>query len=279
MLLLTRKLFRFIARKQPPSNIFQDQDLREIAVAMEMTDDDVAMEINELPTFSLGFDFLSEEIFTNRGNTGEQNSSKDNSVTFTERKDENCGVKSNFAISQGRFSRKRDEFPSKRRSSAKNSDSYKPEHFTKIAQCSKQSSEESHQIVKNSPTWNKAGGAVSYSVSNSRTAAPQNAAKPNISTVSSVASDQRLVSNNSFSLSTQTKTLAQSDGQRSVPSAHAKLQVVTPSCRPNSLVSRPTISPLLSVRIISTLVLFCIDEYALELMQHFGRGLNPRVFQ
>ena len=266
LLSFKQKLFRFIARKPPPSNIFEDQDLKEIAVAMEMTDDDVAMEINELPTFSLGFDFLSEEIFTNRGNTGEQNSSKDNSVTFTERKDENCGVKSNFAIPRGRFSSKRNVLPNERRSSRESSDSHRPEHFTKIAQCSKQSSEESHQLVKNLPTRNKAGGAVSYSVSNSRTAAPQNAARPNISTVSSVASCQRLVSNNSLSLSTQTKTLAQSDGQRSVPSAHAKLQVVTPSCRPNSLVSRPTVSPLLSVRIISTLVLFCIDEYALELM-------------
>ena len=230
---------------------------------MEMTDDDVAMEINELPTFSLGFDFLSEEIFTDRGNTGEENSSKDNSVTFTERKDENCGVKSNFAIPQGRFSSKRNEVSNERRSSREGSDSHRPEHFTKIAQCSKQ---ESHQLVKNSLTRNNTSGAVSYSVSNSTTAAPQIAAKPNISTVSSVASDQRLVSNNSLSLSTQTKTPAQIDGQRSVPSAHAKLQVVTPSCRPNSLVSRPTISPLLSVRIISTLVLFCIDEYALELM-------------
>lgn len=246
---------------------------------MEMTDDDVAMEINELPTFSLGFDFLSEEIFTNSGNAGEDNSSKDNSVTFTERKNENSGVKSNFAIAQGRFRSKRNEFPNERRSSRESIDSYKPENFTKIAQCSKQSSEKCHQLVKNSPTRNKTSGAVSYSVSNSRTAAPQIAAKPNISTVSSVGSDQRLVSNNSLSLSTRTKTPAQSDGQRSVPSAHAKLQVVTPSCRPNSLVSRPTISPLLSVRIISTLVLFCIDEYALELMQHFGRGFNPRVSQ
>ena len=261
LLSVKQTLFCFITRKPPPSNIFQDQDLKEIAVAMEMTDDDVSIEINELPTFSLGFDFLSEEIFTNNGNAGEENYSKHNSATFTERKNENSAVKSNFANVQDSFSSKRNEFPSERTSSAKSSDSHaRPEHFTKIAQCSKQLSEESCHLVKNSQSQNKAGEAVSYSVSYSRTAAPQIAAKPNISTVSSIASNQRLVSNNPLSLSTQTKTPAQSDDRRSFPSAHAKLQVVTPSCRPSSLVTRPTISPLLSVRIKSTFVLFCVKD-------------------
>ena len=214
---------------------------------MEMTDDDVVMEINELPTFSLGFDFLSEAIFANNASAGDINSSKDNAVTFTERTNENYGVKPNFATSQG---------------SRESIDPHRTEHFTKIAQCSEKTSERSPQLVNNARMGNKdrAVGAPCQ-VSNSTSFAPQKATKPNILNANSVSSDRTHVSNNALSLTRQTKSKAQSDGQRRVPDAQAKLQVVTPSCRPNPLVTRPAISPLLTVRIKSAIfsfLFFCL---------------------
>lgn len=240
---------------------------------MEMTDDDVAMEINELPTFSLGFDFLSESIFTNDASPGERkcNSSKDNLTTFTARESENYGIKASCAIPQDSFisTKNATEFPSRRSSSRQCSDSHGTENFTKIAQGPKQSLERSHQVTNNSQVQNKTGAeGVSRPVSNPRTVTPQKTMEPNISNSSSFASDQRVVSNNSLPSAAQTKTTAQNGGQSSASNAHSKLQVVTPSCRSNPLVTRPAMSPLLSVRIDSALS-WLKNKYNLDLMYRF----------
>ena len=229
---------------------------------MEMTDDDVAMDINELPTFSLGFDFLSEEFFTNNGSTGKADSSKDVSATLKERETENVGTKP-IAKPEANIFSERNEFPVNKKSSKEKSNWHRAEHFTKIVQHPKQSLEKPHQLMKNPQTQKKpSAGSVSHPVSHETTAAPRNATKANISNTSSTVSTHKLVSNNSLLLTTRIKNTAGIDEQRSVPSAHAKLQVVTPSCRPNPLVTRPAISPLLSVRVKVIVMLVVVSSYS-----------------
>ena len=85
----------FIIRK-PSSDDCQDQELKEMAVAMDMTDNDVDMEIRGLPNFSLGFDFLWEVVCANRESTQSSDSSKDKPVMSKET-NENCCTKPSFA--------------------------------------------------------------------------------------------------------------------------------------------------------------------------------------
>lgn len=232
-------------RKTSGRNIFQDQDMKEIVVAMEMTDDDVVMELNDLPTFSLGFDFLSETFLTDNASTGDWNSSKLNSVTLTERQSENCENALKYSFSN-EFSNERNSVTvSNRTLSSSNKDdgiSRKAEKFTKIVQSSKHFLESSHQVPENnSQTENKiCSKPVLSKVSQSTRVPPQNVVKPITSNSSSLTSNHRPGSNNLSIIDTH-------NAQRSVSEAHAKLQVVTPSCRPTLLGTRPANSPLLTV--------------------------------
>ncbi|KAJ7365468.1 hypothetical protein OS493_005576 [Desmophyllum pertusum] len=221
------------SEKKPPSRN-HDQDLEDIAVAMDMTDNDVSMEISALPNFSLGFDFLWEVISTNRETVRDRNNSKDNSASTSERRNENCSVKPSLAMAQ-------DKFDNSRKSTTEFSD------FTKIAQHSKQTSERSCQRPSDLQTENKASVAVrlSCTASKSTTIAPRKVTNSNISAESSLVTNQSLASNKSLTL--QNKSSPHNDGQRAADVAHAKLQVVSPSCRPNNLRTRPAISPLLTV--------------------------------
>lgn len=212
----------FVTRKPPPSDQFHDQDLKEVAVAMDMTDHDVSMEINTFPNFSLGFDFLWEVISAERESAQGRTSSKENSVTFPER-NKNCteSIRGNNST----------DFP----------------NYTKITQHSKQTTERSFQRLSDQETKNKGSvGQLSCPAYKPTTIAPSKVTNSNVSNGSSVISGQRLASNNS--LTAQNTSSLNSNGQRST--AHPKLQVVTPSCRPNNLGTRPAISPLLTVRII-----------------------------
>ena len=219
--------------------------MKEIAVAMEMTDDDVVMELKDLPTFSLGFDFLSETFLTDNATTGDWNSSKINSVTLTERQSENCENTIKYSFSN-EFSNERNPFTASNRTlSSSNKDdgiSRKAEKFTKIVQSSKHFLESSYQVPDNNPqTENKISAKpVLGKVSQSTRVAPQNVVKPIISNSSSLTSNHRPGSKNLSTTDTH-------NAQRSVSEAHAKLQVVTPSCRPTPLGTRPANSPLLTV--------------------------------
>ena len=219
--------------------------MKEIAVAMEMTDDDVVMELKDLPTFSLDFDFLSETFLTDNASTGDWNSSKINSVTLTGRQSENCENTIKYSFSN-EFSTERNPFTASNRTlSSSNKDdgiSRKAETFTKIVQSSKHSLESSYQVPDNNPqTENKISAKpVLGKVSQSTRVAPQNVVKPIISNSSSLTSNHRPGSKNLSTTDTH-------NAQRSVSEAHAKLQVVTPSCRPTPLGTRPANSPLLTV--------------------------------
>ena len=233
------------SRKTPGINIFQYQDMKEIAVAMEMTDDDVVMELKDLPTFSLGFDFLSETFLTDNASTGDWNSSKINSVTLTGRKSENCKNTIKYSFSNEFSNERNTSTVSNRTLSSSNKDdgiSRKAEKFTKIVQSSKHSLESSHQVPdNNSETENKTSAKpVLSKVSQSTRVAPQNVVKPIMPNSSSLTSNDRPGSKNLSTMDTH-------NDQRSVSEAHAKLQVVTPSCRPTPLGTRPANSPLLTV--------------------------------
>ena len=218
--------------------------MKEIAVAMEMTDDDVVMELKDLPTFSLGFDFLSETFLTENASTGDRNSPKINSVTLTERQSESCENTIKYSFSN-EFSNERNPFTASNRTlNSSNKDdgiSRKAEKFTKIVQSSKHSLSSYQAPENNSQTENKISAKpVLSKVSQSTRVAPQNVVKPIISNSSSLTSNHRPGSKNLSTTDTH-------NAQRSVSEAHAKLQVVTPSCRPTPLGTRPANSPLLTV--------------------------------
>jgi len=212
---------------KPQSNEFHDQDLKENAVAMDMTDMKVPMDINTLPNFSLGFDFLWEVHVTSANNVCEEirNSAKDNAVTFLKQNNEHCTE-----------------------SVDKNNSTESP-NFTRITQHSRQNSEISCQEFRGQHTENKVNvEQMSCSASESIKAVPRKVTNSKISSGHSVVSDQRQAFNNK-SLTAQNKSSSHNDGQLSAANAHANLQVVTPSCRPNNVGNRPAISPLLTVRI------------------------------
>ena len=219
--------------------------MKEIALAMEMTDDDVVMELKDLPTFSLDFDFLSETFLTDNASTGDWNSSKINSVTLTERQSESCENTIKYSFCNEFSNERNPSTVSNRTLNASNKDdgiSRKAEKFTKIVQSSKHSLESSYQVPENnSQTENKISAKpVLSKVSQSTRVAPQNVVKPIISNSSSLTSNHRPGSKNLSTTDTH-------NAQRSVSEAHAKLQVVTPSCRPTPLGTRPANSPLLTV--------------------------------
>jgi len=208
---------------RPQSNDkFHYEDLKENAVAMDTRDNDVSMEISTLPNFSLGFDFLWEVISTESESEEGKNSARDNSLTFLKQRTENCSGSMNRNNSAN--------FP----------------NFTKITQNSGQNSDGSCQELRGQHTESKANVEhISCPASESTKAVPRKTTNSNISWGSSVVSDQRHAFNNS--LTAQNKS--------SSHNAHAKLQVVAPSCRPNNVDTRPAISPLLTVRITCTSLL------------------------
>jgi len=207
---------------KPQSNDkFHDQDFKENSDAMDMTDNDVSMEISTLPNFSLGFDFLWEVTSTNSESEEGRNSAKDNAVTFFKQGNENCTGSIN------RYNGA--EVP----------------NFTKITQHSRQNSEISCPEFRGQRTVNKVNiEQMSCSALESTKAVPRKVTNSNIFGGSSVVSDQRQVFNRS--LTAQNKSSSHNGGQLSAANPNAKLQVVTPSCRPNNVGTRPTISPLLT---------------------------------
>ena len=231
-----KTFFDFIFRNSPSSEEFDDQNLKEIADAMDVTDHDVSREISSFPNFSLGFNFLWEVISAAKESARDTNSSTDNTKTFSERRNGDLSVKQSFAVPQDGSSCRRNasEFP----------------NFTKITQHSKETTERSCQRrLSDQQTENKASfGQFSCPTSKSTKIEPSKVTNSTVSNGSSAISGQRFASNSS--LTAQNKSSSHSDGQRPTANAHAKLQVVTPSCRPNNLGTRPAISPLLTVRII-----------------------------
>ena len=227
---------------RPRSNLVQGDDLNEIAHALEMTDGDVVMDINELPTFSLGMNFLSDDIFKDSG-AEEVKSSRHSEVDLKEEhtlKD----------FSGDRFSSHGDDFLNNGRSIGENSASLRRDNFTKITLRSNQLSENHRRIMNDAQKdiQSNAVTDVTREVSNLRKTSLENAPQTKTLNTSVVSSDRREVLNNILPLTTHSKEVTNTTDQRSSLSAHAKLQVVTPTCRPNP-VTRPSISPLLSVRL------------------------------
>ena len=227
---------------RPRSNLVQGDDLNEIAVAMEMTDDDVVMDINELPTFSLGMNFLSDDIFNDIGAEAVK-SSRHSEVDL---KDEHT-LKD---FPGDRFSSHGDDFLNNRRPIGENSASLRMDNFTKITLRSNQPSENHRRIMNDAQKdiQSNALTDVTREVSNLRKTSLENAPEIKTLNTSVVSSDRREVLNNILPLTTCSKGVTNTTDERSSLSAHAKLQVVTPTCRPNP-VPRPSISPLLSVRL------------------------------
>ena len=191
---------------------------------MNMTDNDVSMTTSTLPNFSLGFDFLWEVTSTNSESEDGRNSAKDNAVTLLKQRNEN------FTGSVDRHNGS--GFP----------------NFTKITQHSGQNSVISCQELRGQHTENNVKvEQMSCSASESTKAVPRKVKNSNISSGRSVVSDQSQAFNKS--LVTHNKSSSHNSGQFSAVNAHVKLQVVTPSCRPNDVGTRPAISPLLTVRI------------------------------
>ncbi|XP_068729595.1 Fanconi anemia group M protein-like [Montipora capricornis] len=230
---------------QAPSNHFQDQDLKEIAVAMEMTDDDVAMEISELPTFSLGLDFLSEEIFLNSGAEEGVDSSLDSKLVFREKQSENRQQKMGDS-----FRSNRNELLNDQKSIRENSASDRVNNFTKIAPRSNQLSKNYRPLISNAQKESQRNASLNipqHPVSNPRKDTPQNTHKTSTSDASLIPFDQKCNVNNNLPLTIESKGSAHGQiSKRSSLAAHAKLQVVTPSCRPSVPVIKPSINPLLS---------------------------------
>ena len=199
----------FIFRK-PSSDQLKGDGLDQIDVAMDIIDDD-AMDIKKSPNFSLGFDFLWEVVYANHENTENDDSSKDKSAILKQRNE----------ISM--------------------------ETFTKIRQCLNQTSEKWYQLPLDPQARNK--GFVEKAPRPSSTkqiVEPLNVTKSNICDDRTVISGQRHTSKNPLTL--QNKSSLDNGGQHPSVGTHAKMQVVTPSCRPNNLGSRPAISHLLTVR-------------------------------
>ena len=200
----------FIFRK-PSSDQLKGDGLDQIDVAMDIIDNDAAMDIKKSPNFSLGFDFLWEVVYANRENTENDDSSKDKSAILKERNE----------ISN--------------------------ETFTKIRQCLNQTSEKWYQLPLDPQARNK--GFVEKAPRPSTTkqiVEPLNVTKSNICDERTVISGQRHTLKNPLTL--QNKSSLHNGSQRPSVGTHAKMQVVTPSCRPNNLGSRPAISHLLTVR-------------------------------
>ena len=207
----------FIFRK-PSSDQLKGDGLDQIDVAMDIIDDD-AMDIKKSPNFSLGFDFLWEVVYANHENTENDDSSKDKSAILKERNE----------ISN--------------------------ETFTKIRQCLNQTSEKWYQLPFDPQARNK--GFVEKAPRPSTTkqiVVPLNVTKSNICDDRTVISGQRHTSKNPLTL--QNKSSLDSGGQHPSVGTHAKMQVVTPSCRPNNLGSRPAISHLLTVRCDFTILFY-----------------------
>ena len=220
----------FILRNSKPqsNDKFHDQYFKENAVATDMKNNDFSMGTSTLPNFSLGFDFLWEVTSTNSESEDGRNSAKDNAVTFLKQKNEN------FAGSVNRYNGA--GFP----------------NFTKITQHSGQNSDISCQELRYQHTGNNVKvEQMSSSASESTKAVPWKVTNSNVSSGRSVVSDQSQAFKKS--LATQNESFSHNGGQLSAANAHAKLQVVTPSCRPNDVGTTPAISPLLTVRIKSLL--------------------------
>ena len=214
--------FTLRSSKPQSNDKFHDQDLKENAVAMDTRDNDVSMAISTLPNFSLGFDFLWEVISTDSESEEGKNSARDNSLPFLKQKNENCSMNRNNSA----------DFP----------------NFTKITQHSGQTSEGFCQELRGQHTESKANVEhMTCPASESAKAVPLKATNSNISWRSSVVSDHKHAFNNS--LTAQNKCSPHNGVQLSAANAHVKLQVVTPSCHPNNVGTRPAISPLLTVRI------------------------------
>ena len=195
---------------------------------MDMTDNDVPMKTSTLPNFSLGFDFLWEVTSTNSESEDGRNCAKDNAVTFLKQRNENCAGSVDRYNSAG--------FP----------------NFTKITQHSGKNSDISCQELRGQHTENKVNvGQMSCSASESKKTVPRKITNSNITCGRSVVSDQSQAFNKS--LATHNESSSHNGEQLSAANAHVKLQVVTPSCRPNDVGTRPAISPLLTVRIKSLL--------------------------
>ena len=153
-------------------------------------------------------------------------------------------------FSGDRFSSHGDDFLNNRRSIGENSTSLRMDNFTKITLRSNQPSENHRRIMNDAQKdiQSNALTDVTREVSNLRKTALQNAPETKTLNVSVVSSGRREVWNNTLPLTTRSKGITNTTDQRSSLTAHAKLQVVTPTCRPNP-VTRPSISPLLSVRL------------------------------
>ena len=180
---------------------------------------DVAMDIKKSPNFSLGFDFLWEVVYANRENTENDDSSKDKSAILKQRNE------------------------------------LSKETFTKIRQCSNQTSEKWYQLPVDPQARNK--GFVEKAPRPSTTkqiVVPLKVTKSNICDDRTVISGQRHTLKNPLTL--QNKSSLHNSGQHPSVGTHAKMQVVTPSCRPNNLGSRPAISHLLTVRYDFTILFY-----------------------
>lgn len=208
----------FIFRK-PSSDQLKGDGLDQIDVAMDIIDNEAAMDIKKSPNFSLGFDFLWEVVYANRENTENDDSSKDKSAILKQRNE------------------------------------LSKETFTKIRQCSNQTSEKWYQLPFDPQARNK--GFVVKALRPSTTkqiVVPLKVTKSNICDDRTVISGQRHTLKNPLTL--QNKSSLHNSGQHSSVGTHAKMQVVTPSCRPNNLGSRPAISHLLTVRYDFTILFY-----------------------
>ena len=213
-----------------------------------MTDDDVAMEISELPTFSLGLDFLSDEIFLNSGAEEVVDSSLDSKLVFREKQSESRQQKMGDS-----FRSNRNELLNDQKSIRENSASDRVNNFTKIAPRSNQLSRNYRPLISNAQKESQRNASLNipqHPVSNPRKDIPQNTHKTSTSNASLIPSDQKCNVNNNLPLTIESKGSAHGQiNKRSSLASHAKLQVVTPSCRPSFPVTKPSINPLLSVRI------------------------------
>ena len=214
--------FIFRSSKPQSNDKFHDQGFKENRVAMDMTDNDACMKTSTLPNFSLGFDFLWEVTSTKSESEEGRNCTKDNAVTFFKQRNENC-IGSVYKHNGAGFP-----------------------NFTKITQHSGHNSDISCQQLRVQHTENKVNvKQMLCSTSEPTKAVPRKVTNSNISNGHSVVSDQSWAFNKS--LATQNKSSSHN------ANAQAKLQVVTPSCRPDDVGTRPAISPLLTVRIKSLL--------------------------
>ena len=201
----------FIFRK-PSSDQLKGDGLDQIDVAMDIIDNDAAMDIKKSPNFSLGFDFLWEVVYANRENT--ENTENDDS----------------------------------------SKDKSAKETFTKIRQCSNQTSEKWYQLPFDPQARNKGFEKAPRPSTTKQIVVPLKVTKSNTCDDRTVISGQRHTLKNPLTL--QNKSSLHNGSQRPSVGTLAKMQVVTPSCRPNNLGSRPAISHLLTVRYDFTILFY-----------------------